>query len=438
MLGVRRRHVGVALDGQRSVVRMPNGSHPDRGRGSFWSRELNAEDLDRRRDDLSKLLAEVTAMVGEPCVFHVALVPPLAQFRIIDLPGVRESEALRIVSRDPSRFLPLGSAGVAIDLVSSRWRDASPFELVAAPLKLVEDITAAAHDAGGSLGGIVAAERAWASTASLAWWHRPATRDVVVTLERTIELVRLHGGRITSVRRVPREVSDGGDLSARLGQQGVETGPDSTVVSGVDDALELAAAGAMDAAGPVLLAEEDRALVRRRMQMGNALRFAVAATLLASAGGLELWKTARAHDRIVQERARIHATVQRALAVHESIAVVRQRLAEIADVEANAPRWSELVATLADVLPHDASLLSLTAAGDSLRIEGAALRAAPVFDALAAAPGIRAVQPQGPIHQELRAGGAASERFIVSVTLRQPNARGAVAEHAAHAGGSAP
>lgn len=429
---VSRRRIGVAVDGRRLVARVADDRRGTRHRDTFWARELNADGLTDRPDVLSKAFAELAALVGVPSVFYVAILPPLAHFRIIDLPGVREAEAMRIVSRDPSRFLPLRGGTAAITLESADWRAVSPFELAAVPARLVDDITAAVRDCGSSLGSIVAAESAWAGEATAGWKPQRARRDIIVALEDTIEVVRLQGRRIASVRRVPREPD--ADPMADLGRNGVDTSVDATVIASMDDAMERAATGATRVAGPHLLAEEGRVRVRRRARVENTVRFAVAAALLVSAVGLELWKTSREHHRVVAERARIHAAVERALGVRESIAVVRQRIAAIDEAEANAPRWSELVASLAHVLPHDASLISLAAAGDSLRIEGAALRAAPVFDALAGAPGVRAVHPQGPIRQEPRAGGAASERFVVAATFASAKGKRAHPDHSASAG----
>ena len=166
----------------------------------------------------------------------------------------------------------------------------------------------------------------------------------------------------------------------------------------------------------MLQSDLERAAVSRVTRRRAVIRFTVAAAIIIVAAGLELFGVEQQRARVAFERRRISAEVAQSIATRESIAVLTDRLAALRSSDAKSPRWAELIAALADDLPSDAYLVALTAEGDSLHLEGAATRAAPVFDAMNAMSSVRNVRPEGPLRQEL--GGAASaEHFLLSASV---------------------
>jgi hypothetical protein len=409
-------HVGVALERDRLVARLPS--------GDAWIRALTRAPDSDSWTDLTEALSELRAAVGKARGdLHIALMPPLANVRCLDLPGVSEAEATQIVSRDPSRFLPMRGSPLVVELEGSGWRRVSPFLLAATPASIIEAIGDAAQRSGWTLSAVVPAQFAWAASASSA--GRSAHRkpnDVVVALASHVDMLRVWKGRVVMDRRILRapEGVTAQELRAWTAEHQVGLHEDAMVIASSDEVAMIAARFASRSRGPLLLPESCRISVRQRDRRGTMIRFATAAVLVIIAAALAPWGLSRERANIAAERVRIRSHVSRALAVRESVAVLNARLATIRSLEDDAPRWSAFVTTLAETLPSDAFLVSLSATGDSLHLEGGATRAAPVFDALARVAAVRSVRPEGPIRQEVSAGGVTSEHFVLAALLTRP------------------
>ena len=412
----RSRDVGIALSANRLVAFLPPHRASARGKETprFWARPVAQSKDANRWGGLTEVLAELRAATGGARL-HVALMPPLAHFRRLDLVGLNEGEAARIVGRDPSRFVALqGKPELAVVVEGSGWRRMSPFALSAIRSSTLEELGAAALAGGWSLGSVRPAPLAWAAAAA-----RRRTHDSVACLASHVEVVRSAKGTPVSFRRL-RVATDGRTaegVRALLVERGIDIARDATVMLSEDEAMAAAAEYVVRATGPVALPERERADTRRRQRRGTVARFAAAGILLALTAALQLWDVQRERTNVAAARARIQRPLADALAVRESLSVANERLAAIRSLESSAPGWSTWVAQLAEKLPTDAFLVSLSAGGDSLRLEGAATRAAPVFDALSGVPGVRSVRPEGPIRQELRGGDAASEHFQIAASL---------------------
>ena len=407
-----RSSVGIALEANRLVARLPTGER--------WEKALSPSPHGDSWLDLADALEELHAVVGDGQVeLHVALLPPFAYVRPLELSGVSEHEAAQLARRDPSRFLPTRGKALAVEVEGTGWRRASPFLLVAAPITVIEAIDAAAQQSGWTLGSIVPAQLAWAS----AGMRRSGPDDVVIALETHVEIVRLRRGLVHSIRRIAAatDAMTASELRDLAAKHGVELSEDAVVISSPNDLASVAAECAARAIGPALLPESSRLAVRQRQRRGTFARFAAAAVLIAVSAGLTPWGLNRERSATGAERARIRGAVAQALAVRESVATLNARLAAVRSLEMDASHWSVLVASLADKLPSNAFLLSLSASGDTLHLEGGAARAAPVFDALATVPGVKSVRPEGPIRQEIRADGAALEHFVLAASLALSN-----------------
>lgn len=414
----RDERIGIALEKDRLVALRPREAGTSASIESRrWIRPLTLAPDGQSWTDLAEALTELRALSGERRgMLHVALMPPLSHFRQIELAGVTEREATQLVSRDPSRFLPVRSKTLVVALEGAGWRLASPFLLTAAPAPLLEAIGEAVRQSGWSLGGVLPAQLAWA--ASIA---ERGPRVLIVRLDTHIEILHVERQAVVEVRRVPigREGAES-TLPVLLAERGIEVDATAAVVPTTLDAATMAAQFTPGAIGPTLLPEVERIAVRQRTRQWTVVRLALAAALLIAAAALELWGSGRERANVAAERARIRRSVAEALVTRESVAVLTERLTALRAVEADAPQWSAWVAKLADHIPSDAFLLSLTAEGDSLRLEGAAERAAPVFDAVASVQGVSSVRPEGAIRQEVRGGDATSEQFVLAAQLTHP------------------
>ena len=412
----RTPDVGIALSPNRLVAFLSPRHRGARGKDAprFWAQPIVPSVDANGCGNLTEVLGALRAATGGTTL-HVALMPPLAHFRRLDLAGLNEAEAVRVVGRDPLRFVALpGRPELAIALEGSGWRRMSAFALTAVSSPVLEELGAATRASGWSLGSVRPAPLAWAAAAT-----RRHTHDCVACLPAHIEVVRSVKGTPVSFRRLPAVTAErtAEEVRALLVTRGIDIAPNARVMLSEDEAMAVAAEYAACATGPLALPGREQAEARLRARRGTIGRFAAAALLLALTAALELWDVQRERTNVAAARARIRHSLTDAVAVRESLSVARDRLAAIRSLESSAPRWSTWVAQLAERLPSDAFLVSLSASGDSVRLEGAATRAAPVFDALSGVPGVRAVRPDGPIRQEVRGGDAASEHFLISASL---------------------
>ena len=404
---LRSWHLGVALSADRLVAVLPGSESDDPWRRALApspDQSVASPDLATAFAELREALREASHGRTRRAVLHVALLPPLAHWRRIAMPGLRIDEARQVLRREPSRYLPIAAdpAPLVIELEGTGWRERSPFTMVAASRTLIEGICAAAQQSGWEIAELVSAQAAWAASVSQSRSvGRNTERTLLIAHHDRIDVVTSRGGYATGVRRLPAALRG--------------TIPDSPAAVQAPDAL--AARFAPRAGGPALLPESVRAIAERRTRVIAITRLAAAAALLFAAGMIELWGSARERAMIAGERARLRTSVAEALATREAAAQAPTRLAAVRSASESAPRWSALIASLAESLPDDAFLVALGASGDSLRLEGIAPRAEPVFDAVARIEGVRSLRPEGAIRQERSVAGATSERFALTASM---------------------
>jgi Tfp pilus assembly protein PilN len=93
----------------------------------------------------------------------------------------------------------------------------------------------------------------------------------------------------------------------------------------------------------------------------------------------------------------------------------------IATLRSTTPRWSAVLASIAQALPNDAHLTSVQAHADTVVLEGSAGRAGGVFEALQQDSVITAVLSNAPVRQQLQ-DGSPVEHFTVAARLSPPTA----------------
>ena len=455
---LRPVHVGIALGPDRLVAAIP-GAPP----GASWTHVLTPPtDLGVSRD-LPRALGILRAIVenagrssaverdgagAAPAgVLHVAVLPPLGHLTRLALPRARSGEALRRVRQESSRYLPCWSnAGpLEIELAPDTWRSASTFTLFAAPRALVEGIHEAAQSSGWRVAKIASAHGAWAASATSLLLRRTGP-VLVACLDDRVDILRVRHGRLTTLRRLPARAPNilslveatlaqvvGDRLRARFEATIVGDSPLATALAArlgasngsglpvrasslLEDPAITAARFARRAAPPVLYSEQQHTIQTQQSRRRRTTSVAVAGVLIGLAGAAESWAVDREQGSVDRARAAHRELVARAVATRDSVSSLTQRVALLRQASSTAPRWSSLILMLADRLPQDAMLTALQADEETINLEGSAIRAASVLEAVRQLPGVRAVRFAGPIRQDAK-DGVITEQFVLVATL---------------------
>jgi Tfp pilus assembly protein PilN len=375
----------------------------------------------------------------------VSLMQPLTEVRRLELPPLRDEELEQLLTRNAGRYFVNARGaqivGAARAARQTRGRP-TPVVAAAAPARLVALIRAAAHDAGWTVEDIAPAEVAWAS-AAVAIWPSLArqTSRVLVTHEDRTDLLQLEDGGLTGVRRFragaagsaliadairedsaakPRIAALGRGTQRRellraLSDHGItiETPTGNWVdVAELADLLAAQFAGANE--GLRLRGPDARIIERAAAKRATLMVAAAAVALFAVAGAIEFWGIRR-ELRIVQaERATLRPQIASTLVGRSTIEAAYTHLATLNGVDASAPRWSRVIASLSEHLPEEAFLMGIRTRGDSLVVDGLAERAARAFDALERMPGFTNVRSAAAVRRELQEDGSALEHFTIA------------------------
>jgi hypothetical protein len=425
-----RVRIGIAFGADAVVARAAPSVLP----GDHWSRVLTgAPTPEGEWPELAAAFAELRALLPRDARVwaSIAVLPPLVQIRRLALPPLRAEERRRALTRDAGRwFVGAREAQVADALPVA---DAAAGVIAAAmPASHALALVRAAEQAGIAVRTIQPAYWGWAALVDAA--HRATTHALVVPGTRGVEVVSLIQGMVIGVRRLRPSKDVAAQVAEVLAESGASGARAAVIGDGAlaeslvtglalrgigrdDDVAGLAASMAGRARGPELLPEfarvSRRALVARRVR---ALALGAAAMLVVAAG-LELWGVHRRVRATQQERAGISAVVSRAFAKRDSATALESQLAMLAAETRAAPRWTGVIADLAQRLPGDAHLLSLSASGDSVAIVGEAAHAADVFEALRRDPRVAGVRADAPIRREFAADRTPVERFSVTARL---------------------
>lgn len=436
--------LGVSVSPDRITVAMRGASVTTSSQSYPVPSASTDEPFVRIGETLTDALWKTRTTLGIPhATVVVALLPPLARCRVIDMRGLSDDEIHSVLSRDVGSYFPVGATPHVVGAARVRHGASrtSAVLATAAPAALVDTIHDAAASAGCSVTAIVPAAAAWAAAVGQVWEvPNGAASTLVAALNGHVDVLTVERGQLTAVRRlrgVPpdhRPVIDAlganaevmllgdpqhaGSVARSLKASGVRlTAPirDGELTTTPDTLAAVFAADAV--AGPLLMPEPVRA-ERRQRATRRAVRVLIAsAGLVAGAAALELWGVQRELAAVSAERADLRGRLAGALATRDTVAILAEQLSALRAAEMSAPRWSEAVALVAEHLPRDAHLLSLRAEADSLLLEGVAHRAAPVFEAMAQAPAALAVRAHGSIRQEVRDDVGQVERFTLSVRL---------------------
>jgi Tfp pilus assembly protein PilN len=395
---------------------------------------------------LAAALADLSRELGvTDGTLVVSLLQPLTEVRRLELPPLSDEDLERLLARNAGRYF-VNARGAQIVGASrgsrpSRGRP-TPVVAAAAQSRLVAAIRAAAAETGWTVEEIAPAESAWAAAALAIWpsFSKHTSRVLVAHDDRT-DVLTLEEGRLIGLRRFRAGAADvalvadllrkGASPATRVGvfgrsslrrelvralsEQGitVETpGPNWSVVAEFPEVLAAQFAGAEN--GPRLRSEDARAIERAQAKRITMFVAAAAVLLFVLAGALEIWGVHRELRMVQAERARLRPQIASTLVGRSTIEAAYNHLATLNSVEARAPRWSRVMASLSAHLPEEAFLMALRTRGDSLVVDGLAEHAARVFDALEAMPGLTNVRAAASVRRELQEDGNALEHFTIA------------------------
>ena len=441
MTGRRGTRIGIAL-GDRRVVAVVMGRKDAPWAAARVSLGDDASpDPDpgpELRRAFGELKAALDASSGVPthgATVNVAVLPPLADVRLVLLPPMRRWEVEAVLARDVSRYflganrprvvgarLPGGNGS------PGRRAEGASMQVLAAaaPMALLEAVRVALGEVGWRVGAFAASHGGWLA-AEQAFWGVGAGAVVAVVGE-TAHVLLLDGSRVTGVRQLPS--GDGSAVAAAVGN-----GPGRALVlssppvfeelarvlneggwvsirdpEGWAGAEESAAAraglGGLDLAPPSLRGEQ-----RERIRKGALGLVGGACVLLVAAAGMQLWGAHRELAAIQERRAEIRGEVTPLLSSRDRLNELTAQAWSMEHLSRSSPVWNRTLVELAAVLPEDTYLTGFYASGDTVELRAAGTKAGEAIQALREAGLFQEVRLQGRVERELAEGETVMERF---------------------------
>lgn len=376
---------------------------------------------------------------------HVALLPPLARVRRLELPRLPEPELRRVLSRGVGRYFPGAREPHVVGAEPLSRGRASPRPLLAAaaPQAWVDTLMSAAEEAGWAVASVVPAHAAWRAAVGSAWPDlREGPARLAVLGNEWVDVIGIGGAEPGSLRRIPRAEDVGttaaglaaldrsGSVAWGLVGAGSECREIATALESAGASVAepvrhsdltgspgaLAAGFAARSRGPYLL-DERRHLERRRRAAHATLALTLASVILLLLGAaLELWGLGRELQALRRQRAELRPAVAEMLMLRGTLASTADRALAVEALDRTTPRWSLVLANLAPHIPRDAHLTAFRAHGDTLWLAGTAGRTVDVIRALGLAPGVANIRLAGSVRHE-RADGRSIEHFELIARL---------------------
>jgi hypothetical protein len=420
--------VGIALGRERMTAVELRPTWRGARAGRVWTWTLPTITDAAGEAALVAALSELRASIGARTVrASFALLRPLAHAKVIGVPPVGRRALEQLVQRNVQRYFIVGSepAVVAACPTGARARQGGDARAIAACAseRTIASISSAAAAAN------VMVERITAMPVAL----REAIHTLVPRARRGcvlalvgeadwVEALLLEEGALRLAQPLPvGSISDADALArsvARLAGDGVACGcrPEQALVlcDGTTDAAD--AVGRLDDSdapivpislppaardwAPAVLAAFGAALVGDRAPLlsTDAIResrgrrgrrrtyslSAVAGAMLATGAVAHLWGAARELNEVEARRRALAPALAPAMANQRLVDGARATLLELTRAEHEAPRWTNVLSSLARALPQSAYLVSLSTAGTKIQLSGMAVSAHAVVPPLEA------------------------------------------------------
>lgn len=392
----------------------------------------------------------------------IALMSPLAEARDVDLPPVKEAEALQLLSRNAGKYFVSARGPQVVGAVQSARADddgENSTVAVAASSRLLNAIHDAAAAAGWTLEAVVPAEAAW-GLAAVRWTTRRKGRAqlLIVHADRT-DLLRIDDARLVRLRRfrggaadaslIAQASSNGAgplsivgmpdarrELTRQLAVAGVTVDTPAGVITEIAENPDLlAAAFASPEASPKLVTEPVRARAAARVRT-VAMRIAIAVGVFVLIGaGSELWGAKRELSSIRAQEAAIKNQLALTMVGTATVQATFNQLTALATADRTAPRWSSVIAAISDHMPSSAYVTAIRASVDSVQVDGKGKDARAAFEGLVHTPLLidvrmisakRVSATDGPPLQEFHVGAKVAPRAVPApVPATKPSTKGA-------------
>jgi hypothetical protein len=333
----------------------------------------------------------------------IALLPSLADVRVLSLPDLPRDEITEIVSEDLRRFVPTTAVRGAVELDDQRGTESAGVRrvlLTSADERLVEELLESASKAQVTVRRVVSALSAWsASAGSQSDWFQVDLGESQLAFE-------MRDGTTTAIRRWVSHAPQPPVTATRL------TGSN-------DASLALAATWApVSTAHGLSTAQQRTQRVRRVWRAASAVF--VAGVGLAAVAAAVLWvRVGRIIESAERERAVIAGSVSAAVALRDSAMALNARAHALERFRAEQPDWIALLRGLDAALPDESFLTSLRASPDSLVLTGEGDRATVTLDRLSADRMFESVRFDAPIQQRIDAGEVVGERYVIAARIRK-------------------
>lgn len=458
MAGRGAARIGIAL-GSRTVVAVVLGR---KGAPVAWASGTFDDDGPGLEAELRRAFGEVKAALEKKggastggATASVAVLPPLADCRLIPFPPLGRREAEAVLTRDVARYFlganrprvvavrppgRAGGGGSALRLgtpagsggTGERVEPPPPLLAAAVSTLLLERIRGALVAAGWRCGTLSAAQGAWLAAA--AQGKAAPLQGLVAVVGGTAHVFRLGADLPEGIRQLPAEDLQG--VANALGHGGgralaLGSGPEADRVQGAlsrdgwsvfpdpegwasaeEGAAARAGAGGLELVPPSLAEARVRTSRRRALAMAGG----AAALLLASALA-NLWGANRELGALREQRAAIRSEVAPLLEARDSLAALRARVQALEALEESTPVWTRSLVELSALLPSDTYLTAFYASGDTVEIEAAGDRAGEAIQILRESGLFEDVRLQGLVERELDDGETVEERFRLRARL---------------------
>jgi hypothetical protein len=439
MKGRRGTRIGIALGNTRVVAVVMGRKGAPSASAAVDLGEADAPDVP---GELRRAFQELKAAMDSSrygsttgAMAHVAVLPPLADARIVPFPPMRRAEVQAVLSRDVARYflganrprvvgvrLPVGNGGPR-----GRSQDASMQVLAAAaPMSLLEAVRTAVAQVGWVAGSFGAAQGGWLASA-LASSGTPV-RAVLAVVGDVAHLLWMEGVRVVGVRQLPagdlegvaQAVGNGPGrvlllappptfeaLERMLAKGGWATSRDPDGWAGAEEsAAGRAGLGGLDLEPPSL------AMARRKTTRMRALWMGMGAlTLVVASAAASLWGAHRELAAIQDRRAEIRGDVAPLLSSRDLLNELVAQAGSMEELSRSSPVWNRTLVELSAVLPEHTYLTGFYASGDTVELRAAGARAGEAIQALREAGIFQEVRLQGRVERELAEGETVMERF---------------------------